>query len=59
MKPDRGISVTFLKGKDGLWHSYTAYGTDLDYKTGTEFMNCIGNAIDALNKKGGEDNESI
>ena len=59
MKLNGGISVTFLKEKDGLWHSYTAYGTDLDYKTGTEFMNCIGKAIDALNKKGGEDNESI
>ena len=48
------IQVMFLKEKDGLWHTYSAYGTDFDYKTGTEFMNCIGNAVDVLNKKGGD-----
>jgi len=43
----------FRKEKDGLWHTYSAYGTDIDPKIGYEFMNCIGNAVDALNKKGG------
>ena len=53
MKPSRGIVVTFLKGKDGLWHSYTAYAEDVDCETMVKFMDCIGNAVDALNKKGG------
>jgi len=48
------IQVTFRKEKDGLWHTYSAYGADFDYKTGAEFMDCIGKAVDALNKKGGE-----
>lgn len=59
MKPSRGISVTFLKGKDGLWHSYTSYAEEVDCETMVKFMDCIGNAVDALNKKGGEDNEPI
>lgn len=54
MKPSIGISVTFLKGKDGLWHSYTAYAENVDYETMVKFMDCIGNAVDALNKKGVE-----
>lgn len=49
------IQVTFRKEKDGLWHTYSAYGTDIGYETGTEFMNCISKAADALNKKGGEE----
>lgn len=49
------IEVIFRKEKDGLWHTYSAYGTDIGHKTGTEFMNCIGKAADALNKKGGND----
>ena len=49
------IQVTFRKEKDGLWHTYSAYGTDFDNKTGAEFMNCIGKAADVLNKKGGEE----
>lgn len=54
MKPSRGIVVTFLKGKDWLWHSYTAYAEDVDCETMVKFMDCTGNAVDALNKKGGE-----
>ena len=45
------IQVIFRKEKDGLWHTYSAYGMDLDYKTGIEFMNCISKATDVLNKK--------
>lgn len=59
MKPSRGIAVTFLKDKDGLWHSYTSYAEEVDYETMVKFMDCIGNAVDVLNKKGGEDNEPI
>lgn len=55
MKASSGISVTFLKEKDGLWHSYTAYAEDVDCETMVKFMDCIGNAVDALNKKGGEE----
>lgn len=54
MKPSRGIAVTFLKDKDGLWHSYSSYGEDVDYETMVKFMDCIGNAVDVLNKKGGK-----
>ena len=53
MKPSRGISVTFLKGKDGLWHSYSTYAEDVDRETMVKFSDCISNAVDALNKKGG------
>ncbi len=49
------IQVIFRKEKDGLWHTYSAYGTDIGHKTGAEFMNCIGKAADVLNKKGGND----
>ena len=59
MKPSRGIAVTFLKDKDGLWHSYTSYAEEVDYETMVKFMDCIGNAVDVLNKKGGENNEPI
>ena len=45
------IIVTFLKEKDGLWHSYTAYGIDISHETGIEFINCISDAIDVLNGK--------
>jgi len=48
------IQVMFRKEKDGLWHTYSAYGTDIDPKIGYEFMNCIGKAGDVLNKKGEE-----
>jgi hypothetical protein len=54
MKLNGEISVTFLKDKDGLWHSYTAYAEDVDCETMVKFMDCIGNAVDALNKKGGD-----
>lgn len=54
MKPSKGISVTFLKGKDELWHSYTAYAEDVDCEAMAKFMDCIGNAVDALNEKGGK-----
>ena len=47
------IEVIFRKEKDGLWHTYSAYGTDIGHKTGYEFMDCIGKAADVLNKKGG------
>lgn len=47
------IEVMFRKEKDGSWHTYSAYGTDIGQKTGCEFMNCIGKAADVLNKKGG------
>lgn len=54
MRPSNGIAVTFLKDKDGLWHSYTSYAEEVDYETMVKFMDCIGNAVDALNKKGGK-----
>lgn len=54
MKTSSGIAVTFFKEKDGLWHSYSAYAEEVDYETMVKFMDCIGNAVDALNKKGGE-----
>jgi len=45
------IAVIFRKEKDGLWHTYSSYGTDLDHKTGIEFINCIDKTVNVLNKK--------
>lgn len=48
------IQVTFRKEQDGLWHTYSTYGTDISHETGIDFINCISKAADILNKKGDE-----
>lgn len=43
------ITVTFEKGADGKYHSYTHYGDDIPTRPCVEFMRHIGEALDALN----------
>lgn len=43
------ITVTFERGADGKYHSYTHYGDDIPTNQCVEFMRHIGDALDALN----------
>lgn len=44
------ITVTFEKGADGKYHTYTHYGDDIATRPMVEFMEHIGAACDALNE---------
>ena len=48
------ISVVFCKGRNG-WIPFTGYGCDISPKKTVEFINCINDAADVLNRK--EDKE--
>ena len=48
------IHVVFCKGYNG-WVPFTGYGCNIDTQTTVKFINCINDATDALNKKGGEE----
>lgn len=44
------ISVVFCKGCNG-WLPFTGYGCDISPKKTVEFINCINDAADVLNRK--------
>ena len=48
------IHVVFCKGYDG-WIPFTGYGCDINPKKTVEFINCINDAADVLNRKDGEE----
>ena len=44
------INVVFCKGHNG-WLPFTGYGCDISPKKTVEFINCINDAADVLNRK--------
>ncbi len=48
------IHVVFCKGYNG-WLPFTGYGCDISPKKTVEFINCINDAADVLNRKDGEE----
>lgn len=48
------INVVFCKGRNG-WIPFTGYGCDISPKKTVEFINCINDAADVLNRKDGEE----
>jgi hypothetical protein len=44
------IHVVFCKGHNG-WMPFTGYGCDISPKKTVEFINCINDAADVLNRK--------
>lgn len=44
------IHVIFCKGRN-VWLPFTDYGCDISPKKTVEFINCINDAADVLNKK--------
>jgi hypothetical protein len=44
------IHVVFCKGRDG-WVPFIGYGCDISTKKTVEFINCINDAVDVLNRE--------